>query len=278
MVQMVGQVVSDHVADWESQVKQGKAAVDAAAQKSTEMQNDADASAAMINVQEENVMAGKAIVIKDSEAVKAAENTLLSAKKDLTTFSHKLQKTTNEREHCASVYEECFTLLKADHSVESAKALKLINKIETMLQKLHMEGSLLRAIVPALKKSPAARGPFDLMAVEEAEGAFTKHLAESQGQINEADALKTEKINAEAAAQKDFTVATEKCASSKAALKRAKDELTSLQTKHEELRKNVSEASKAESQALSHQAGKEAGLTHAKDVLDAFTKLLELSN
>merc|ERR1712166_1546553 len=104
-----------------------------------------------------------------------------------------------------------------------------------MLKKLSTESSLLSAIVPALKKSPSDRGSFDLMAVEGAEGMFTKHLGELQEQIDKADVLKAEKTSAEAAAQEALTAATEKRTASEAVSKTAEGELAALEAKHKDV-------------------------------------------
>merc|ERR1712166_1430306 len=104
-----------------------------------------------------------------------------------------------------------------------------------MLKKLSTESSLLSAIVPALKKSPSDRGAFDVMAVEGAEGMFTKHLGELQEQIDKADVSKAEKVSAQAAAQEALAAATEKRTASEAVSKTAEGELAALEATHKTL-------------------------------------------
>lgn len=272
LVQMVGQVLSDHAADWERKVTDSKTAVDAAAQKSTEAINIVEASTAMIQVQKEKISNESGVVKEASEAVTAAEKAVKIATKAVADHDGECQKTIQEQKSCASAYSECFT----ENSGGLTKASKALQKLESTMQEFHLEGSLRSALIPALRKSPAARGPFDVMAVEEADGVFKKHLEELQQQIDKADELKTEKVTAESAAHQTLTEANEKLAASKESLKNAKAELASLQRKHHELQKNAGTANDAQLQAATHQASEEKGLANAKDVLDVFTKLREV--
>lgn len=274
LTQMIQQVLTDHVADHESQVATSKAEVDANGQKFTEQMNVVEASAAMIKVQEETVKKGKDEVSENSEAVTAAENTLASAKKEVAEFDSELQKTIDKKDHCAEVYNNCFTLLKSGVT-DKKEVPKLVKMIEPTLKQFPIEISLLSAIAPALKKAPGDRGAFDHMAIEGAESNFTKNLGELKEYIDKADVMKTAKVTAEANAQEVLTAATEKHTASEAALKDAKDVLKSLNTKHKELLEGLDEASKIECKGISHHATKEGGLAHAKDVLASFTELVE---
>lgn len=277
LTHMVGQILTDHVADRERQVTDSKAEVHATKQKSTEQKNNAEASSAMISVQEEELEKCKSIVSEDSEAVKAAEITFASAKKEVVDFDGELQKTIAHKDHCASVYNECFQPLKsgAGDMKEARELRQKIPLVAATLQELCAEGSMLSAIAPALKKTPADRGTFDLMAVDGAEGVFSKSLKELQERIDTAGTRKAEKINVEAAAQEALTAATKKLADNEAILKRAKEELKSLKTKHKELLHALKQASHVESEALAHEAIKEGNLVDAKEVLAAFKELLE---
>jgi hypothetical protein len=269
LAQMVGEVLSAHVVDWEKQVMDCKAATDAAAQKSTEKINMVEASTAMIELQKEKINTSKDIVKTDSEAVAAAESTKGSAKKAIADFGVECLNKIADKKCCASVYDECL----AENS--DAKPKGALHNLESAMEKFHMEASLRTAIIPALKKAPAARGSFDQMAIQEVNEVFKKHLNTLQQEIDKIDDVKAERVAAETAAHEAVSVAAEKLEASKAELKSAKAELASLQRKHQELEKIASEAKHAWQKALTHQAKKEQGLENAKDVLDVYTKLLE---
>merc|ERR1739848_4730 len=103
-------------------------------------------------------------------------------------FDENLQATIAQKDHCNSVYNEYFLALKT--GVDAKEGARLLKEVTPMLKKLSTESSLLTAIAPAFKKSPADRGSFDVMAIEGAEGVFTKHLGELQEQIDKADITK----------------------------------------------------------------------------------------
>lgn len=274
IAQMIGQILTDHVADQEKQVTDSKSEVDAAAQKETEQMNVVEASSAMINAQEEKIQTCKSTLNEDSETLKSAESTLASAKKEVAEFDGELQKVIDQKDHNAAVYNECFLLMKSE-DCEAKDAPKHLKRIEPTLRQLDCEKSLLSAIAPALKKAHADRGAFDHMAIEGAEGVFSKTLAELQNKIDKADEVKAEKVKAETIAGEALAAAMEKHGTSKAALSSATEELKSLSAKHKELLAALDKASSVESAAQTQQAQKENSLTHAKDVLAAFNELLE---
>merc|ERR1711959_363332 len=105
------------------------------------------------------------------------------------------------------------------------------NQVQPMLKKLSTESSLLSAITPAFKKPLADRGPFDIMAIEGAEGIFTKHLEGLQEQIDKADETKADKLSTETASQDTLKDAKEKYTASEDALKAAEEVLASLEAK-----------------------------------------------
>lgn len=144
-----------------------------------------------------------------------------------------------------------------------------------MLKKLCIESSLLVAIAPAFKKSPAERGPFDNMAIEGAEGIFTKHLGDLQGQIDKADTTKAEKVNTEVVSQEAFKAATEKRTTSEDALKAAEGELAALEAKHLDLLGSCNAAAEASAASEAVVATKEGRRTQVQSALSAFTELLE---
>merc|ERR1712188_175987 len=102
-------------------------------------------------------------------------------------------------------------------------------KMEPMLKKLGAESSLLSALAPAIKKLPADRGPFDVMALEGIEAVFTRRLEALQEQIDKADVLKAEKVAAQEAAQAALDVAKGKETASEQVLKKAEETHNSLQ-------------------------------------------------
>merc|ERR1719191_40985 len=103
-----------------------------------------------------------------------------------------------------------------------------------MLKKIGTEASLVSAIPSALKKVPAERGPFDVMAVEGIEGVFTKHLETLQEQIDKADVIKAEKVAAQGTAKEVLDATKAKESASEQGLKEAKETLSSLEAQHQE--------------------------------------------
>merc|ERR1719335_1330403 len=131
-------------------------------------------SAAKIHNQEEEVKKCKGIVDEDSQAVKAIEEALQCASKEVAEFDQNLAATTAEKDQCNSVYNDHFTHLK-NGGLDAKEVTNRTKEVLVILKKLSAEPSLLSAITPAFKKSSAERGPFDAMAIEGAENIITTH-------------------------------------------------------------------------------------------------------
>lgn len=210
----------------------------------------------------------------NSEATKAAEEALQCASKEVAEFDEKLQETIAQKDKCSSIYNESFVVLKNGGS-DAKEVTRLLNQVQPMLKKLSTESSLLSAITPAFKKPLADRGPFDIMAIEGAEGIFTKHLEGLQEQIDKADVTKADKLSTETASQDTLKEAKEKYTASEDALKAAEEVLASLEAKHLELLVACNAASEASNTAEAVVATKEASHKDVQLAFGAFTELFE---
>jgi len=273
MAKMVEVVLRASVADWETKVSDAKAKMDLTEQQANQAMKDLEESAKRVESQEEEVAKRQEVVRVDSEAVKAAQDVLDAATQEVVDFDANLQKTINQKEQYSSVYNECFVHLKVSESTPQKEAQPLLKKMETLLKKLGAESSLLSAIAPALKKTPAERGPFDVMAIEGIEAVFTKHLAAVQEQIDKADVSKGEKVAAQGAAQEALDAAKAKEAESDLALKQAQEAKDGLETKHQEMYNNMDCNSSME--AITEHGVTEEGLLKVRQALDTFTDLFE---
>jgi len=274
VAQMVGTVLSDYVAHWEQQVSESKANIGASIQKAAETMKHVEESVVTIDNQEEEVKKCKGVVHEDSEALKAADEASQCASKEVANFDENLKETIAQRDHCSSIYNENFVTLKTG-GLEAKDVARLMKEVQPMLKKLSTESSLLSAIAPAFKKSPAERGPFDNMAIEGAEAVFTKHLGELQEQIDKADVIKAEKLSTETTSQDALKAATEKATASEDMLKAAEEELASLEAKHIDLLAACNAASDASNASEAVVAGKEGRLVEVQLALRTFTDLLE---
>jgi len=275
VVHMVQKVLSDYVAYQEQQVSESKANISASSQNAQDTLKAVEVSAEKIGNQEEEVTRRKGVLQEDSEAVKAAEAALEGASKEVAEFDENLQATIAQKDKCTSIYNDHFTPLKAGGDFDAKELARLTKEVLSMLKKLSTEPSLLSAIAPAFKKAPAERGPFDTMAIEGAEGIFTKHLESLQEQIDKADVTKSEKIATETASQDTLKAATEKHTVSEDALKAAEEELASLEAKHVELFSLCNAASDASNASEAIVAAKEAHCTEVQLAFSTLTELIE---
>jgi hypothetical protein len=274
VAKMVEVVLQSSVADWETKVSTAKAKVDLTEQQSAQAMKDLEESAARVQSQEEEVTKCKEIVHVDSEAVKAAQNAVEVATQEVADFDANLQKTIEQKEQYDSVYNECFLHLKTSEGTDQKEAQRLLKRMDPVLKKLGAESSLLCAIAPALKKSPAERGQFDIMAMEGIEAVFTKQLATMQDQITTADVSKNEKIAAQSVAQEALDAATTKEAESKKTLQQAEEVKSSMEAKHQEMYDKMDCTSNME--AITEHGTTEEGLEKVKKALSTFNDLFEL--
>lgn len=274
VIGMMGQVLSDYVAHWEEQVTSSKADIVPNAQRAEETMKDVEDSASKIGRQEEEVTKCKETVQNHLEALEAAEDALKDASKEVADFEGNLQMTITQKDQCSSIYNEYFIKLKTG-GVDAKEVASLLKEVQPMLKKLSTESSLLSAIAPAFKKSPADRGTFDVMAIEGAEGVFTKHMGELQEQIDQADATKAEKVSKETASQEALKVAMETKTASENALKAAEVELASLEAKHVELLTLCNAAGEKSAASEAVVATKEGRLAEVKSAFSTFTELVE---
>jgi len=263
------------VAYSEQQVSESRGNISASSQHAQDTLKAVEVSAEKIGNQEEEVTRCKDAVHVDSEAVKAAEAALECASKEVAEFDENLQATIAQKDKCSSIYNDYFTPLKAGGDFDAKEVARLTKEVLPMLKKLSTESSLLSAIAPAFKKAPADRGPFDTMAIEGAEGIFTKHLGELQEQIDKADVTKSEKISTETASQDTLKAATEKRTVSEDALKAAEEELASLEANHVDLFSACNAASEASNASEAVVATKEAFHTHVQLAFSTLTELIE---
>lgn len=274
VAQMVGQVLNDYVAQWKQEVSDSKDNIIASAQKADQALKLVEESAGKMNDQEEDVKKCKDVVHEDSEALHAAEEALKLASKEVAEFDENLQMTIAQKDECNSIYNEYFVPLKSG-GVDAKEIARFMKTVQPMLKKLSTESSLLTAIAPAFKKSPDERGAFDNMAIEGAEGMFTKQLGELQELIDKADTTKAEKVSTETLSQETLKAATEKRTASEHALKAAEAELAALETKHADLLAAMNAADKANAASEAVVATKEGRLNEAQLALSTFTELLE---
>jgi len=274
VAQMMQKVLTDYVAYWEQQVSESKANIGMSSQKAEDAMKVVEASAAKIEEQNEEVTKCKSAVHDNSEATKAAEEALHFASKEVAEFDEKLQETIAQKDKCSSIYNESFVVLKNGGS-DAKEVTRLLNQVQPMLKKLSTESSLLSAITPAFKKPLADRGPFDIMAIEGAEGIFMKHLEGLQEQIDKADETKADKLSTETASQDTLKDAKEKYTASEDALKAAEEVLASLEAKHLELLVACNAASEASNTAEAVVATKEASHKDVQLAFGAFTELFE---
>jgi len=273
MAKMVEVVLRASVADWEGKVSDAKAKMDLTEQKDAQAMKDLEESAKRVESQEAEVAKNQEVVRVDSEAVKVAQDALEVATQEVEDFDANLQKTINQKEQYSSVYNECFVHLKTSESTPQKEAQQLLKKMEPLLKKLGAESSLLSAIGPALKKSPAERGQFDVMAIEGIEAVFTQHLATLQEQIDKADVSKGEKVAVQGVAQEALDTAKAKQAESEQALKQAEEARDALEASHKEMYNNMDCNSNME--AITEHGVTEEGLQKVTQALNTFTDLFE---
>jgi len=273
MAKMVEVVLRASVADWEGKVSDTKAKMDLTEQKDAQAMKDLEESAKRVESQEEEVAKRQEVVRVDSEAVKAAQDALEVATQEVEDFDANLQKTINQKEQYSSVYNECFVHLKTSESTPQKEAQQLLKKMDPLLKKLGAESSLLSAIAPALKKSPAERGQFDVMAIEGIEAVFTQHLTTLQEQIDKADVSKGEKVAVQGVAQETLDTAKAKEAESEQALKQAQEARDALEASHQEMYNNMDCNSNME--AITEHGVTEEGLQKVRQALNTFTDLFE---
>jgi hypothetical protein len=270
---MVEVVLQSSVADWETKVCNAKAKVDLTEEQSAQAMKDLEASAKRVESQEEEVAKCKEIADVDSEAMKSSKHALEVATQEVVDFDANLQKTIEQKEKYDSVYNECFLHLKTSEGTDQKEAQRLLKRMDPVLKKLGAESSLLCAIGPALKKSPAERGQFDIMAMEGIEAVFTKQLATLQDQIQTADVSKGEKVAAQSVAQEALDAASAKEAESQKALQQAEETKKSMEAKHQEMYNNMDCTSNME--AITEHGVIEEGLEKIKQVLSTFNDLFE---
>jgi len=275
VAQMVQKVLSDYVAYWEEQVSEGKANISGSSQIAQDTLKAVEVSAEKIGHQEEEVTRCKGVLQVNSEAEKEAEAALECASKEVADFDENLQATIAKKDKCSSIYNEYFTPLNTGGDFDAKEVARLTKEVLPMLKKLSTESSLLSAIAPAFKKAPADRGPFDTMAIEGAEGIFTKHLGELQEQLDKADVTKSEKISTETACQETLKAATQARTTSEDALKAAEAELASLEAKHVELFSLCNAASDASNASEAVVVAKEASRTEVQLAFSALTELIQ---
>eukprot|EP00746_Dinoflagellata_sp_MGD_P162161 gnl/MRDRNA2_/MRDRNA2_89593_c0_seq1.p1 gnl/MRDRNA2_/MRDRNA2_89593_c0~~gnl/MRDRNA2_/MRDRNA2_89593_c0_seq1.p1 ORF type:complete len:416 (+),score=127.30 gnl/MRDRNA2_/MRDRNA2_89593_c0_seq1:100-1248(+) len=274
VLQMMGDVLSEYVGHWEQQVATSKADIAPNAQKAEETMKTVEESASKIGSQEDEVSKCKGIVSEKVEALKAAEDALQSASKEVAEFDANLQVTIGQKDHVSSIYNDYFIPLKTG-GIDAKEVTRLLKEVQPMLKKLNTESSLLSAIAPAFKKSPSDRGAFDTMVIEGAEAVFTKHLGELQEQIDQADTTKAEKVSKESASRQELEAATEQKATSENALKTAETDLAALEAKHTDLLMTCNAAAEIASASEAVVATKEGRLTEVKQAFSTFTELLE---
>jgi len=275
---MVDTVLRAWVGDHETKVSDAQAKVEMTQQLCDRNMKEIEESASLVQYQEQKVTSCEDVLLVNREALKTAQETLQAATTAVADFDTNLKETIDQRDQCSSVYDECFALLKSDsavHKVHMKPDCSILKRLEAMLKSLGTERSLLSAIVPALKKSPEERGPFDIMAVEGVEALFTKHLATFHEQIDNADALKAEKVAAQLAAQEAEGATTSKKTSSKAALKEEKQVLRLMQMQHERRLQDANSRATAAMEAIADHGLAEESLLEAKQLLSGFTELLE---
>eukprot|EP00746_Dinoflagellata_sp_MGD_P161097 gnl/MRDRNA2_/MRDRNA2_88132_c0_seq1.p1 gnl/MRDRNA2_/MRDRNA2_88132_c0~~gnl/MRDRNA2_/MRDRNA2_88132_c0_seq1.p1 ORF type:complete len:383 (+),score=137.56 gnl/MRDRNA2_/MRDRNA2_88132_c0_seq1:95-1243(+) len=274
VAQMVGDVLKKSVEHWELQVSESKDNVGASAQKAADTMKLVEESAAKIGNQEEEVKKCKGIVDENVQAVKAAEEALQCASKEVAEFDQNLLTTTADKDQCNSVYNDHFTPLK-DGGLDAKEVTTRTKEVLAILKKLSAEPSLLSAITPAFKKSSAERGPFDTMAIEGAENIIKTHVAKLQEQIDKADEIKAEKVSAETVKQEELKAAMEKRTSSEDSLKAAEDELAAMEAKHLDLFKDCNAAAEESNASEAVVAAKESSCAAAQFALSQFTELFE---
>jgi len=272
MAQMVEVVLNAAVANCETKVSDAQAKVDLAEQQSKQAMTNLEESASRLEAQEEEVVKCREVLTADSEAAKASQEALAVATKEVTDFDANLQVTIDEKNQYSLVYEEFVAHLKSD-SIDQKKTTHLVKKMEPLLKSLGTESSLLSAMAPAMKKSPAVRGAFDVMAVEGIEAQFTKHLGTLQEQIDKADTIKAAKITAQSDAQAALDVAKGKETASEHALKEAETTHSSMQASHQEMFSSMDCTSEME--AITEHGVCADKLGKTQQALDTFTELFE---
>jgi len=272
MAQMVEVVLRDKVTDCETKVSNTQAKVVVAEQQSKQAMKDLEESASRVEAQEEEVAKCQGVLAEDSQAAKASREALEAITQEVADFDTNLQKAIDDQKLTNSLYNECFLHLKME-SVDQKTATQLLKKMEPMLKKLGTESSLLSAVAPAIKKSPADRGPFDVMALEGIEAVFTKRLAALQERIDKADVLKAEKVAAQEAAQVALDAAIGKETASEQVLKKAEETKNSLQARHQDMYTKMD--CQSEMEAIAEHGISEDKLAKAKQALGTFTELYE---
>jgi chromosome segregation ATPase len=271
---MMENVLKDNVEHWDRQVSESKDNVGASAEKAQSAMKLVEESASNIGNQEEEVKVCKGSVDENVQGVKATEEALKCASKEVAEFDQNLLAITAEKDELTSVYNGHFTSLK-NGGLDTKEVTSRTKEVVASLKKLSAEPSLLSAITPAFKKSPADRGPFDVMATEGAENLITAHLGKLQEQIDKADEIKAEKVSTEAAKQEELKAAMEKRTSSEDALKAAEEGLAGMEAKHLDLLKDANAAAEESNASENVVAAKESTHKAAQFALSTFTELFE---
>merc|ERR1712139_759052 len=109
--------------------------------------------------------------------------------------------------------------------------------------------------------------------IEGVEAVFSKHLGALQEQIDNAQNLKAQKVDAQGDAQKAIDAAKDKEVASEQALKEAKEALKEANANHKELNRKCD--GKSEMEAIAEKGASDDGLAKANCALCAFTELFE---
>jgi len=141
----------------------------------------------------------KVALARDAGDARAAKGTLAEAERKLQAAAEELAATEKDHAELLSASEVLKPLL--DGAVEqdaASQAAALVSKLQRIVR---MEDSLLAVAPTALSKVPSARGPFELMVVNELTEQCSKRIAALAAQVEAAAPAKTANIEAVSAAQ-----------------------------------------------------------------------------
>lgn len=265
----IGEVISASAAKWQGQVSAAQAKVDECeAEKAVADHAKAEASA-QVEKQKKVVEDTTAGLKESKETEKEAIKAAAAADKEVAEFDDEQAAKVDEKAESQSIFDDCFTVLKAGDYTGKFPSSKLA-KITSLLESLKTDGSMLSALPLALKKKVDERGKFDEMVVSQSEAVLLENLKTLDERISSGDSLKKAKEAAAEAAKAAVESAKEKKEASIEALKFAQDVLKGAEITAKDAQKTVSQKASAVSKAKAEHAVEESGLEKAQKVVEAF--------
>jgi len=272
---MIGEVTSGWVAKWEQKVTEATSHVESTETDKTAAAATQESATASLAGQKEDVKACKEALKAATDADKDAAKALKAAEDEVKDFDKQLKEIIARKENVEKVYNQHFLIMKNAESVVAADSKTHLKEVSGTMKEISNEPSLQLALAPALKKTPAERGSFDIMAIDGVEAAFTSTIKTLTEEISSADTTKAGKEAAATAAKAAHDATTAKKLECKTALEASEAAQAEKEKALEDAGKAVEATEKAASKALREKDRQQHGLDRAKGTLAAYQFLLE---